>query len=129
MEYLDKEDIIAIHDEVLEKSGGLKGVLNEHALLMLEVQPKQGVFGQELYPDIYLKSAFYLRAINKGHIFTDGNKRTSMVVVQSFLEENNYSFELEDKELEDFALYVANSNLTLEEIALWIKDHSKIKST
>lgn len=127
MYYLSKEEIAGIHDEVLRKTGGLEGVLNEHALLMLGTQPAQSVFGQELYPSIYLKAAFYLRAINEGHIFNDGCKRTSMTVVKIFLNRNNYSFELETKELEDFAIHVATKHPTLEEIASWIEKHSKVK--
>ncbi|XOB41817.1 MAG: type II toxin-antitoxin system death-on-curing family toxin [Candidatus Nealsonbacteria bacterium] len=128
MYYLSSEEILEIHDEILIKTGGLGGVLNEHALLMLETQPAQSVFGQELYPNIFFKAAFYLRTINEGHIFIDGNKRTSITVVKIFLNRNNYSFELETNEVEKFTIRVVNNHLTLEEIALWIEKHSKVES-
>ena len=68
-----------------------------------------------------------MRAINQTHIFVDGNKRTSILIVKDFLSKNNYSFELKTEELESFAIYVATKHPTLEEIALWIENHSKSK--
>ena len=127
MEYLSREEIIIIHDTIIKETGGLEGVLDGHALLMLEAQPAQSVFGRELYPDIFKKAAFYARAISGGHIFTDGNKRTSIAVVNKFLRKNNYIFEppRETKDLESFSISVAQNFLSLEEIASWIKKHSR----
>ncbi|TKJ18832.1 MAG: type II toxin-antitoxin system death-on-curing family toxin [Promethearchaeota archaeon Loki_b32] len=129
MNYLSSEEIKEMHDEIIRKTGGLEGVLNEHALLMLETQPAQSFSGQELYPNIFSKAAFYLRSINKGHIFIDGNKRTSITAVKVFLSRNNYSFEVETKELKKFPIDVATKHLSLKEIELWIRNHSKIKNT
>ena len=72
-----------------------------------------------------IKAAFYLRTINNGHIFIDGNKRTSMAVVERFLDKNNCHFDLKTQELEDYALFVANQKPSLEDVALWIQNHSK----
>ena len=83
MYYLSREEIIKIHDEIITKTGGLGGVLNEHALLMLETQPAQSVFGQELYPSVFLKASFYLRSVNQGHIFIDGNKRMDNKMIKT----------------------------------------------
>ncbi len=132
MEYLVREEIVGIHDKILKKTGGLWGVSDEHALSMLEAQPAQYVFGKELYPGIFIKAAFYARAINGGHIFKDGNKRTSIAVINEFLTKNDVIFELrieQKEEIEKFALDVAQNLLSLEEISLWIEKHSKSKKT
>ena len=127
MEYLSKEEVLSIHDKILEETGGCEGVLDEHALLMLEMQPAQYVFGKELYPGIFIKAAFYARAISGGHIFTDGNKRTSIAGINKFLAKNDIIFEPKREEIEKFALDVAENRLSLEEISLWIEKSSKVK--
>ncbi len=129
MEYLSKEEISRIHDTIIKETGGLGGVLDGHALLMLEGQPAQYVFGKELYPGIFEKAAFYARAINGGHIFIDGNKRTSIAVINKFLKKNGYLFEPseQEKELEEVSINIAKNILNLKQIACWIEKNSKKK--
>lgn len=126
MYYLSREEIVRIHDDIIEKTGGFEGILDENALSMLEKQPFQSVFGQVLYPNIYLQAALYLRTII-GQVFNDGSKRTGMTVVQIFLNANGYSFALESEDVENFAIYIATEHPTLGEIASWIEKHSKVK--
>ncbi len=127
MEYLSRKEIVKIHDTIIKETGGLEGVLDERALLMLESQPAQYVYGKELYPGIFKKTAFYERAINGGHIFIDGNKRTSIAVVNKFLIKNSYVFEPseEKEELEKVSIDIAQNLLSLDQISDWIKIHSK----
>jgi death-on-curing protein len=53
-------------------------------------QPQQIVFGQEMYPTIWLKAAYMMQQIVKTPVFVDGSKRTAMLVVQTFLTANGY---------------------------------------
>ena len=129
MIYLTRNEIVRVHDIIIRDTGGLEGVLNEHTLLMLETQPAQYVFGKELYPGIFKKAALYARVVNGGHIFVDGNKRTSITIVSEFLRKNSYIFEPPEKrkELEDFTIRIAENLLDLEQIAIWIEKYSRKK--
>ena len=128
MIFLSKEDIISLHRYILKETNSIKNVLNEHVLLMLETQVSQVIGGQELYPGVFLKAAFYARTISGEHVFMDGNKRTSLAAIAQFLDDNGYIFELKmDKEMKDFTFGIAQNNLSLEEIASWIEKHSKAK--
>ena len=123
MEYLSAEEIREIHDAVLQDTGGLQGVLRKHALLMLDNPPLQSHNG--FYPGIFIKTAFYVQSINRGHIFVDGNKRTSMVVIRVFLKKNGYIFDPPGKtEVEKFTHAIANGTLLLKETASWIEKYS-----
>lgn len=51
-------------------------------------QPKQVVFGQEVYPTIWVKAAYMMQQIIKTPVFVDGSKRTAGLVVLRVLQEN-----------------------------------------
>jgi len=116
-----------MHNLILEKTGGFPGILHLDRLESLEVMPGMIIYGRELYPDIFLKAAVYVREINGGggHIFIDGNKRTSLTVLAEFLKRNNYTINhVDNNKLEKFALEVAKG-LSFEGIVSWIKCNAK----
>ncbi len=125
MVFLTKEQILLIHSMVIDETGGSHGVRDYYAVLSLENLPKQRVFGQELYPTIFLKAAVYARNIITGHPFIDGNKRTSMAAASVFLENNGYKIISAEGKIKQFALEVIHKKLQLNEIALWFKRNSK----
>lgn len=127
MIYLTREEIITMHDIILKETGGFPGILHLDRLESLEVMPGMVIYGRELYPDIFFKAAVYVREINGsgGHIFIDGNKRTSLSALAEFLKRNSYTIDhVDNSELENFALEVAKG-LSFEEIVGWIKNSAK----
>jgi len=126
MIYLTEDEIIEIHDFVLEESGGLPGIRDANGLSSLVKQPAQFVFGQELYPDIFHKAAQLAIFISQGHVFNDGNKRTSLAVIQIFLEKNGYSLMINKEAAEEFALGVANKAYNRTKAAVWIEGHATL---
>lgn len=125
MKYLSYEQILLLHSIVIDEIGGVHGIRDPHALLMLQDLPRQKVFGKELYGDIFAKAAVYMRTIVESHPFLDGNKRTASLAAAIFLEENGYKITAEEGEIEKFALDVAQRKHTFEEIAGWFDKHSK----
>ena len=89
---------------VIDETGGLHGVRDGHAVLLLEQLPGQKAFGKELYPGIHLKAAVYVRTLIYSHPFIDGNKRTAMSAASIFLENNGYSIVAREGAIERFAL-------------------------
>jgi len=59
------------------------------------------------------------------HQFVDGNKRTAMFSMMTFLELNGYKFIADQKGVVEYALYIENSQPKIEEISKWIEKHSK----
>jgi death-on-curing protein len=125
MEYLSAEDILQIHHAVIEETGGSHGLRDLHLLLSAVELPRQQAFGKELYPGIFTKAAVYVRNIIFSHPFVDGNKRTAMASGAIFLVDNGYEFRAKAGEVEAFALKVIMKKLPLEEIAEWLKTHTK----
>lgn len=129
MYYINKLTFIAINNEVIKRSTkNTSGVQYPEGLDIITEQPKQVLFGHELYPTIWLKAAFILQKITKKHIFADGNKRTAIASATFFLFKNGYELDYTKDEGLKFLLYVTNNDDT-EEImkfaADWLKVHSK----
>lgn len=129
MYYLKKLTLIAINKNVIKRSKkGSSGVQYPEGLDVVIEQPKQVVFGHELYPNVWLKAAFILPKITKKHIFVDGNKRTALVATTFFLLKNGYDLKFNDDEGFKFILAVTNSDdseKNMKYAADWLKAHSK----
>ncbi|HEY4694721.1 MAG TPA: type II toxin-antitoxin system death-on-curing family toxin [Candidatus Nanoarchaeia archaeon] len=125
MRYLSPQDIIQIHFEIVEATGGLHG-LRDLGLLESAAARPQATFGDEdLYPSLELKAAALTHSLLLNHMFADGNKRTATVCMIEFLILNDRKFEAENKEIVDFALWVENKKPTIEKITEWIKKHTR----
>lgn len=70
MYYVNKLTFIAINNEVVKRSDkNTFGVQYPEGLDIITEQPKQVLFGHELYPTIWLKAAFILQKITKNIYF------------------------------------------------------------
>ena len=129
MYYLKKLTLIAINKNVIKRSKkGSSGVQYPEGLDVVIEQPKQVVFGHELYPNVWLKAAYKKKKITKKHIFVDGNKRTALVATTFFLLKNGYDLKFNDDEGFKFILAVTNSDdseKNMKYAADWLKAHSK----
>lgn len=125
MKYIDLEEILRIHFQIITDFGGSHGVRDETRLKFVVVAPKQSVFGQDQYPTIYEKAAVYIRNIVGDHPFADGNKRTAITVGGIFLMRNGHRMTAKPKELEDFAVKIVVDKLNVQEIANWLQTNSK----
>jgi len=125
MIYLDEEEILFIHNRMIESYGGSHGSRDLQRIKSVVQAPKQEVFGEEQYKTVFEKAAVYARNIISDHPFVDGNKRTGITAALIFIEKNGYKVTAKLGEIEDFAVYVATKKPSIEEIAKWLKTHSK----
>lgn len=56
MVFLDLNEVLLLHESVLQQTGGLKGVRDMGALESAISQPQMIIFGQDLYPNTSRKS-------------------------------------------------------------------------
>jgi death on curing protein len=95
--------ICQLHDEIIEASGGAKGVHSEHLLKSALARPLQTAFGDEMYEDSFSKAAVLLDSIANNHGFRDGNKRTAMAAANLFLYlKEDISIQFSNQEYEVF---------------------------
>lgn len=125
MTYLTLEEVIVIHDKMLEVGGGREGI-RDFALLHSAIErPKATFAGKSLYPTIWLQAAALIHSLIKNHPFNDGNKRTAIFSAMRFLKKNGYELYISQKSLVKFTLAIDRKDLTLKETANWLKKHSK----
>jgi len=86
--YFDTPHAIGVHDNIIDTTGGLSGVINIGLLDSALEHIKNDVY----YPCIEDKTTHLLFSINKNHAFQDGNKRSSLALSAYFLEINGFSF-------------------------------------
>lgn len=108
--YFDTKHAIAVHDWIIDNSGGLHGY-REIGLLDSALEHIQNDL---YYPNFEEKLKHLIYAVNKFHPFNDGNKRSSLVLGAYFLEINGYEY------------CVNKFVLEMEEIVVWVAE-GKIK--
>ncbi|MCD5028134.1 type II toxin-antitoxin system death-on-curing family toxin [Enterococcus asini] len=132
MKYLTVKDIIKINAKLITtvSSGELIGLKDAAALDMAVNQPQQEVFGEELYPTIYDKASILAINLAKRHPFQNGNKRTALVSMITFLMMNGYTTSFTQEEAVQFILNITTSNqefdLMKEEVANFLETSGKV---
>lgn len=86
-------------------------------------RPKTTIFGEYAYPTIELMAAAMHQSLVKNHPLVDGNKRTSWLLLNMFIELNGRELEMTTEEGMDFTLGVAESRYDLESAATIIAEH------
>ena len=125
MKYLTPQNVIQIHFEIIEETGGSQGLRDLGLLESAVLRPQATFGGKDLYPTLILKVAALVHSLLLNHVFVNGNKRTATVSMIEFLILNGKKFEAKNKEIVKFALWVENKKPAIEEIASWIKKHIK----
>ena len=98
---------------------------DEESLQAAIERPWQASFGQEHFASPSEKAAALMESIIRRHPFVDGNKRTGIASASYLLSTFGYEVEAEQKDLEDFAVDVAQGVFEFEEIALWFERHTR----
>ena len=110
---------------MVKKHGGSSGVRDMHLLQSAINRPFATYGGEDLYPDIFLKSGALIQSIVKNHPFIDGNKRTAFGVTYTFLRRNKIQITAPTWEVVKLMVEVANKNLSVDEIASWLKHNTE----
>ena len=86
---LRKEQVIKIHDMLIEQTGGSNEIRDEGLLDSALNAPFQTFDGEYIYKTVKAKAAKLGYFLVKNHPFIDGNKRTGILVMITFLEIND----------------------------------------
>ena len=124
MRYLSAENVIQIHFEVVEATGGSQGLRDTGLLESAVGRPQSTFSGKDLYTTIFRKAAALIHSLLLNYAFVDGNKRTATVVMIELLIFNGKEFEATNKEVVELAMWIEGKKPTIEQISKWIKNHS-----
>jgi len=118
MAELTVRKIIEIHDEIIKRYGGTRGVLSEATLEML-------VYKTNRENDIFEKSSLILQGITSQHPFFDGNKRTALVTAEKILSDEGYYIYAEVEEKVALMKKIAEYRCSVKTIEKWIKEKAR----
>ncbi|MBI2736963.1 MAG: type II toxin-antitoxin system death-on-curing family toxin [Rhodospirillales bacterium] len=102
--------------------GGLEGGVRDETLFQAALaRPLNKWHYEEPRPDIFELAAAYAFALCKGHVFHDGNKRTSHAVAAIFLEMNGWSHETDEPDVVRTMIGVAEGSMKEPALAAWLR--------
>ena len=122
---LSKEQVILLHQRLIETMGGSSGIRDEGMLESALSNPFQSFGDVELYPSIQAKAAQLCFGIVKNHPMIDGNKRLGTHVMLVFMALNGYELSYTQQELSSTILDLAAGKIGYETILQWIISHQK----
>lgn len=117
IKFLTLNQIIFIHDKLLNLYGGAQGLKDINLLKSAIAQPRATFDGNFLHPSIGEMAAAYVYHLIKNHAFLDGNKRTGIFSAIVFLEKNKFSAKLSQKQFYQIAVDVAMSKISKTDLA------------
>ncbi len=113
---LTSEMIIEIHDTIIERYGGLPGILCQGTIDYL-------VSRINAEPNCARKAALALHLIAL-HPFIDGQKRTGFQVADNVLRMNGLCISASKDEICNALLRIAEYDCTLDQIERWIRENA-----
>ena len=108
MKTLSKEQVLRLHNALLETFGGTAGVRDDGLLESALNAPFATFGGQYLYPSVQAKAAQLGFGLVCNHPFVDGNKRIGAHVMLVFLAINGIELDYTQEELIDIILQIAS---------------------
>jgi death-on-curing protein len=119
--YLSIEQVVALHEELIDQSGGTASLRNRGLFEAAVARPAMTFGGDDLYPDLAAKAAALMHALVLNHPFLDGNTRIGVHAAELFVELNGGALEASDEELERLTLDVAEGKVGPEALAIWFR--------
>ena len=123
MKILSKKQILMLHTQLIQQTGGSEGVRDYNLLDSALETPFQSFGGDELYPTIQAKAARLGYGLIKNHCMIDGNKRIGTHSMLVFLALNGIELKYMQKELYETILDVAAGKIEYEDLLQWVLDH------
>lgn len=120
---IDLRDVENIHNILIERFGGSKGIRDKAVLESAINRPFQTFDQKELYPTSIDKAAAIFESIISNHPFIDGNKRTAYVLMRLTLLESKLDIVAEENVKYDFVIAAAKGELKFDKIKDWIINH------
>jgi death-on-curing protein len=120
-EWVSTPIVLAIHDEQLTIHGGSAG-LRDAALLESALGRPRNKWAYE-NAELPELAAAYGYGIARNHPFVDGNKRTALLAIYTFLGVNGIDFIVPEADAAAMILALAAGEVSEESLARWIRNN------
>ncbi len=120
MKELSLENIILLHEKIINRTGGSNGIRDKGLVESALKRASITYDGKDLYLEDIDKIAVTTYSLINNHGFIDGNKRIGIVVMLIMLKMNDFIISYE---LIELGLGIANGKIKEEYIINWIDNH------
>ena len=118
--FLDRDLILALHEEVLAAHGGAIGIISESALMTAILHPRD-VARAEPGSDVARLAAACACGFIRSHPFVDGKKGLALVAMELFLAENGHELTARDEDCFIAIEQTATREIDEEGLAAWVR--------
>ena len=119
---LKRDEILLIHEKLIERYGGSFGIRDENLLDSALNVPFQSFGGVEFYPTILEKAVRLCFGLVKNHPFVDGNKRIGAMALLSTLDLNDIPIRTNNPELIEVILSLSSGEIDYEGLLRWVQE-------
>ena len=123
MKEISKEQIIKLHTQLVEETGGSVDIRDEGMLDSAVSAPYASFAGIEPFPTVIEKASRLGFGLIKNHPFIDGNKRIGTHALILMMRINGVTIDYDDQDLIDAILKVADGSFGYERLLAWVKAH------
>ena len=120
---LTKDQIILLHSQLIEETGGSDGIRDDGLLDSAVNTPSQSFSGVDLFPTVLEKAARLGFGLIRNHAFVDGNKRIGAHAMLMTLALNQIYISYSQRELISIITDVASGKCSYEDLLSWLNDH------
>lgn len=120
---LSLEHILALHERLIEESGGIQGVRDKALLESAFNAPFQSFADQDLFPSVTEKAVRLGYGLIHNHPFLDGNKRIGTHVMLVTLDLNGIQLSYDDDDLIEEILDIAAGEKNYQNLLDWVEKH------
>jgi death on curing protein len=124
MRYLTLLEVLELHRQIIEQSGGALDIRDLGLLESAIAQPLATFDGEDLYSSVTEKAVALGFSIIMNHPFVDGNKRTGHAAMEVFLILNGMEISASVDEQEKIVLAVASGKIEREAFVEWLRQHT-----
>ncbi len=124
---IELKDVLNIHNILIDKFGGSKGIRDSGLLESAINRPYATFENQDLYQTAIEKAAAILESILINHPFVDGNKRTAYVLMRLLLIDNGCELNEDQDDKYQMVISASKGDMRFEEIKSWIQSRIKEK--
>ena len=122
--FLPAELVMMIHSDLLQRYGGKTGLRDIGLLQSSLAQPKVTVGRKFVHKWVFDKAAAYGFHLCRNHPFIDGNKRVAFVVMDLFLQRNDWEIVANEEEAYSLMIDLSSGHVSKPELSSWLKNHS-----
>jgi death-on-curing protein len=120
---IDIQTVESIHNILIDKFGGSKGIRDIGALEASLARPYATFDQKELYPTSIDKASAVFESVIINHPFVDGNKRIAYVLMRILLMADKLDIVASQNEKYTFVIGASKGDFLFDEIKIWLTKH------